>query len=137
MYVIGSLQDVIDNNLNGCHDEIVLSSIAYQTVSGLQYLHDRKSIHRDIKPSNVLISSNGRVKLADFGLVCTLDQDQSLAHSFVGSFSYMSPERLIGEPYSYSADIWGLGITLYTLTLGHYPYINQESGKLPNIRYNI
>ena len=103
--------------------------------SGLKYLHDRKLIHRDVKPSNVLISSSGCIKLADFGLLRTLDQDQSFADSFVGSFLYMSPERLTGEPYSYSADIWGLGITLYTLVLGHYPYINQESGKLKLIDY--
>lgn len=94
--------------------------------SGLKYLHDLRVIHRDMKPSNALISASGRVKLADFGLARTLDCGQSLADSFVGTFDYMSPERLTGESYSLISDVWSLGVTLYIVSVGRHPYGDRK-----------
>lgn len=119
----GSLQQLI--NRGGCADEIILASIAYQMTSGLQYLHDRRLIHRDVKPSNALISSEGRIKLADFGLARTLDSGHSLATSFVGTFLYMAPERLTGESYSFESDIWSLGLTIHAVAMGAFPYVGK------------
>jgi len=119
----GSLQQLI--NRGGCADEVALASIAYQMTSGLKYLHDRRLIHRDVKPSNALISSDGRIKLADFGLARTLDSGQSLATSFVGTFLYMAPERLTGESYSFQSDIWSLGLTLHAVANGAFPYVGK------------
>lgn len=119
----GSLQQLI--NRGGCADETALASIAYQMTSGLKYLHDRRLIHRDVKPSNALISSNGRIKLADFGLARTLDSGQSLATSFVGTFLYMAPERLTGESYSFQSDIWSLGLTIHAVAMGAFPYVGK------------
>ena len=120
----GSLENVVQNG--GCRDESVLSSITYQMLSGLQFLHEMRLIHRDVKPSNALISSGGRVKLADFGLARTLDNGQSLANSFVGTFLYMAPERLTGESYSFQSDIWSLGLTIHAVALGRFPYLGKS-----------
>merc|ERR1712061_112739 len=77
-------------------------------------------MHRDIKPSNILVNSKGQVKLWDFGVSAYLID--SIARSFVGTRSYMGPERLTGEPeYTIKSDIWSLGITLIELAIGIYP----------------
>jgi len=124
----GSLQQLVDTE-RGCQDESVLASISFQMLSGLKSLHDRRLIHRDLKPSNILISSSGLIKLTDFGLARPVELDQSLADTFVGSFLYMAPERLSGEPYSFEADVWGIGITIHTVALGHYPYTDSTTGQ--------
>lgn len=126
---VGSLQQLVDTRRGGCRDESVLASMSFQILSGLKSLHDRRLIHRDLKPSNILISSSGLVKLSDFGLARAVELNQSLADTFVGSFLYMAPERLSGEPYSFEADVWGVGITMHTVALGHYPYMDDSSAE--------
>lgn len=129
LFYVGSLQQLVDTRRGGCRDESVLASMSFQILSGLKSLHDRRLIHRDLKPSNILISSSGLVKLSDFGLARAVELDQSLADTFVGSFLYMAPERLSGEPYSFEADVWGVGITMHTVALGHYPYMDDSSAE--------
>eukprot|EP00056_Hartaetosiga_gracilis_P005628 m.87007 g.87007 ORF g.87007 m.87007 type:complete len:116 (+) comp12229_c0_seq6:35-382(+) len=85
-----------------------------QVVEGLSYLHHKHNvIHRDIKPSNVLINTDGAVKLCDFGVSGELHN--SLANSFVGTRSYMAPERLLGTEYTVESDIWSLGVSVCSL----------------------
>jgi mitogen-activated protein kinase kinase 1 len=100
-------------------------------LNGLNFLHNLRVIHRDLKPSNALISSKGIVKLADFGLARTLEIGNTLADSFVGTFDFMAPERMTGEPYSFSSDVWALGLTIHTTAVGRYPYdtMIKDSGK--------
>jgi hypothetical protein len=85
----GSLEDLVRQG--GCKDEQVLADIARQTLNGLSFLHFNKSVHRDIKPANILCSSNGVIKIADFGISKVLDQSSGFANSFVGTVCYMSP----------------------------------------------
>ncbi len=92
-------------------------------MNGLAYLHKVKhQIHRDIKPGNILINTDGLVKLTDFGITRTLDNSAGLSSTFVGTRTYMSPERIVGEEYSYSSDIWSLGLVVYELVSGQFPY---------------
>ena len=106
-----------------CIPESILSKITKQILLGLSYLHKEKhQIHRDIKPANILINSDGIVKLTDFGISRTLENTQNMAHTFVGSRSYMSPERITGKKYSYSSDIWSVGLVIYELATGEEPY---------------
>ena len=123
---LGSLHNVIQ--AGGCKDELKLCSIAKQLCIGLNFLHEQRFLHRDIKPSNALVSSNGRVKLADFGLAKYMDVGESLAESFVGTFDYMAPERLRGATYSFSSDVWSIGLTIHAVAIGSYPF-NQKHTK--------
>ena len=122
----GSLQDIVD--AGGCRDERVLARMAAHSLRGLAYLHAHRQLHRDIKPGNILCSTNGdNYKLADFGIVRQLGegtQDQ-YAKTWVGTMVYMSPERMSsssGSGYSFPADIWSLGLSIFSVALGRYPY---------------
>ena len=132
MYIaLECLQCSVDKllELTGPLDEPSIAFICYRALLGLVYIHGRRELHRDIKPGNVLLSlgADGRcdAKLADFGLLATLDQDNETAKSYVGTFVYMSPERIMGDPYTSSCDIWSLGLTLLTCACGEYPLSNS------------
>lgn len=75
-----------------------------------------------MKPGNILINSEGLVKLTDFGIAKTLENTSGFCNTFVGTKTYMSPERIMGKEYSYSSDIWSLGLVLFELATGVFPY---------------
>ena len=103
--------------------EIILTKLTQQMVNGLLYLHKvKKQVHRDIKPDNILLNSAGEVKLSDFGICKELDSSAILCNTFVGTATYMSPERIEGQTYSYDSDIWSLGLVLIEMATGTYPY---------------
>ena len=77
------------------------------------------TFYRDVKPSNILVNSAGEIKICDFGVSGQLID--SMANSFVGTRSYMSPERLQGSQYSVASDLWSLGLSLLEMALGCYP----------------
>lgn len=99
---------------------LVLSKISFAVLNGLSYLYEKyKIIHRDIKPSNVLINSKGQVKICDFGVSKKLIN--SIADTFVGTSTYMSPERIQGNVYSTKGDVWSLGLMIIELVTGEFP----------------
>eukprot|EP01086_Lenisia_limosa_P012358 TRINITY_DN40650_c0_g1_i1.p1 TRINITY_DN40650_c0_g1~~TRINITY_DN40650_c0_g1_i1.p1 ORF type:complete len:345 (+),score=58.74 TRINITY_DN40650_c0_g1_i1:68-1102(+) len=104
--------------------EPVIARVAEQSLKGLAYLHHKRHIiHRDIKPSNILINTKGEIKLADFGVSGQLTNTHASANSWVGTVTYMSPERIQGDShYHIDSDIWSLGLTLVELILGRFPY---------------
>ncbi|KAJ7384488.1 Dual specificity mitogen-activated protein kinase kinase 1 [Desmophyllum pertusum] len=100
--------------------EDILGKITVAVLKGLSYLRDNhRIIHRDVKPSNILVNSRGEIKLCDFGVSGQLID--SMANSFVGTRSYMSPERLQGANYSVLSDIWSFGLSLVEMAIGRYP----------------
>lgn len=97
----------------------VLRKLLFAMLSGLTYLHDtHKIIHRDIKPSNVLMTHRGDFKLCDFGVSRELTNSLAMADTFVGTSTYMSPERIQGLAYGIKSDVWSMGIMLYELVSG-------------------
>jgi mitogen-activated protein kinase kinase 5 len=107
----------------GTIPEQVLGRIAVGVVRGLSYLSSLKIMHRDIKPSNILVNTHGAVKLCDFGVSVQLLT--SMAKTFIGSNAYMAPERIMGEEYGLHSDIWSLGISIFELAIGRFPYLND------------
>lgn len=99
----------------------VLGKIAEAVLGGLKYLYiAHRIMHRDIKPSNVLVNSRGQIKLCDFGVSSELDN--SVANTFVGTGTYMAPERIQGSPYTVKSDVWSVGLTLMELAIGKFPF---------------
>eukprot|EP00602_Paraphysomonas_sp_CaronLab_P006371 CAMPEP_0185027328 /NCGR_PEP_ID=MMETSP1103-20130426/12245_1 /TAXON_ID=36769 /ORGANISM="Paraphysomonas bandaiensis, Strain Caron Lab Isolate" /LENGTH=326 /DNA_ID=CAMNT_0027561263 /DNA_START=72 /DNA_END=1049 /DNA_ORIENTATION=+ len=116
----GSLANVLAQV--GPIPENVLASIAFQILWGLAYLYHEKRVHRDIKPSNLLINSQGQVKVTDFGVSAELQSTIEMCGTFVGTFKYMSPERIRNQPYSYQSDIWSFGLVMMECATGKYPF---------------
>ncbi|KAL7695158.1 mitogen-activated protein kinase kinase [Lotmaria passim] len=111
-------------------NETLLKAVFFQVVSGLVYLHDVKRVlHRDLKPSNLLISEDGHVKIADFG-VSKLIQTLAVSSTYVGTMCYMAPERLEQGMYGFSSDVWSLGLTMIGAVTGKNPWAPPEEMNL-------
>jgi mitogen-activated protein kinase kinase len=99
----------------------VLGKIAEAVLGGLSYLYSAHRImHRDLKPSNILVNSKGQIKLCDFGVSSELDG--SIAETFVGTGTYMAPERIQGSPYTVKSDVWSVGLSIMELAIGKFPF---------------
>ncbi len=98
------------------------SKIILQVVAALKYCHRRGIIHRDMKLENILINRKMRVKLTDFGLCGIQSRDDGYFYDEVGTARYTAPELLEKEGYNESVDVWGIGIILFMLLTGRYPF---------------
>lgn len=122
----GSVGDV--TRKLGYIEEPPLREIARQTLLGLEYLHcEKKIVHRDVKPSNVLVNTDGSVKIGDFGVSSHLANSVAKCDSWVGTVTYMSPERISGESYAFDSDVWSLGLSLLECATGRFPYPPEDA----------
>ena len=95
---------------------------AIQIARGLAAAHQRGIVHRDVKPGNVMLTSDGTVKLLDFGLAKVTDLTQTLPGAAQGTVAYMSPEQVRGDELDQRADLWSLGVVLYEMLTGVRPF---------------
>ena len=95
--------------------------IAIQVAQGMQAAHEQHIIHRDIKPQNMIISRDGKVKVADFGIARAVSA-QTLTSTAMGSVHYISPEQARGGFSDERSDIYSLGVTMYEMVTGRLPF---------------
>jgi serine/threonine-protein kinase len=99
------------------------AGLAAQVAEALDAAHRAGLVHRDIKPANVLLSGDGRVKVADFGIAKALaEADLTQPGLMVGTAKYLAPEQVRGEPVDARTDLYSLGVVLYEMLCGRPPF---------------
>mmetsp|Transcript_13471 Transcript_13471/g.20412 ORF Transcript_13471/g.20412 Transcript_13471/m.20412 type:complete len:519 (+) Transcript_13471:54-1610(+) len=116
----GSLLDLMNINQTTLSEEQICA-IVKDSLLGLKYLHALGKVHRDIKAGNILLTEQGDVKLADFGVSGELTKTVSKCDSIIGTPYWMAPEVISGTKYNARADIWSLGITCIEMAEGKPP----------------
>merc|ERR1712098_503218 len=97
-----------------------------QILKGLAFIHENNVIHRDLKPANVLISTEGRVKLADFGTAFDLAGSTESDGMICGTPAFVSPEVVRKELHTTATDIWSLGVIIFNMLTGDYPFKDPD-----------
>ncbi|MCX7377063.1 MAG: protein kinase [Alphaproteobacteria bacterium] len=120
-YVDGpSLKSLLDKNERFPPTETV--RIIEELLTGLQFSHDRGVVHRDIKPGNVMLTRDGQVKIADFGIARMESSSMTQAGTIMGTPAYMSPEQFMGQTVDSRSDIYSVGVLLYQMLTGERPF---------------
>ncbi|XP_078000987.1 mitogen-activated protein kinase kinase kinase kinase 3-like isoform X2 [Glandiceps talaboti] len=112
----GSLQDIY--HITGPLTELQIAYMCRETLTGLDYMHSMGKMHRDIKGANILLTDDGDVKLADFGVSAQITQTMCKRKSFIGTPYWMAPEVAAVERkggYNFQCDVWAVGITAIEL----------------------
>jgi len=122
----GCLADILFQYENGLRmTELQIATVCFETLKGLQYLHDTHRIHRDIKSDNILVHTDGSIKLADFGYAAQLTLERQFRNTVVGTPYWMAPELIKGLEYGPKVDIWSLGIMAMEMAQGEPPYMDH------------
>ncbi|ORZ41315.1 kinase-like domain-containing protein [Catenaria anguillulae PL171] len=121
----GPLNEVIEA-FPGLFTERQIARIVREVCQGLDYLHQKRIIHRDIKSDNVLLDTNGRCCLTDFGFSALLASSLAKRTTLAGTAYWMAPEVVKQKHYSYKIDVWSLGIMMIEMIEGEPPYLDEE-----------
>lgn len=123
----GELFDKIATH--GKLSEQVGRKLFQQLIDGISYCHERGVYHRDLKPENVLIDTNGKIKISDFGLSALSQHlgNDGLLHTTCGSPNYIAPEVIANRGYDGAmSDIWSCGVILYIILVGELPFDDRN-----------
>ena|GEM_PF-1005047 len=116
----GSLKARLDRHERFPLPEIV--RLMEQVCAALAYSHQRGVVHRDIKPANIMLTADGTVKIADFGIARIENSSMTQVGTLIGTPPYMAPEQFRGEPVDSRVDIWAAAVVLYQLLTGEKPF---------------
>ena len=105
--------------------------IAERLLRAVGLLHRRQILHRDIKPENLHVGDDGELRLLDFGLAYCPGLSEDAPSTLPGTPSYIAPEAFRGDPPSAQQDLYAVGVTLYFLLTGHFPYGEIEAFQRP------
>eukprot|EP00913_Durusdinium_trenchii_P026526 g24886.t1 len=126
----GSLHHFLKKRPNRRTDDPLAKRLFFQVCQGIKYLHDRHIVHRDVKLENLLLDEHGTVKIIDFGFSTIVPPGKKLK-VFCGTPSYMAPEIVARKEYTgFCADIWAMGVLLYALLCGSFPFRGQNDRDL-------
>mmetsp|Transcript_28139 Transcript_28139/g.78703 ORF Transcript_28139/g.78703 Transcript_28139/m.78703 type:complete len:523 (-) Transcript_28139:584-2152(-) len=121
----GSLADIVQTLDRGLKEDDIAYTMR-QVVLGILYLHSCNRLHRDVKGGNILLTMDGQVKLADFGVAAQLNDSFAKRNTFVGTPHWMAPEVIQENSYDGKADVWSVGILAIELAEINPPYSNQH-----------
>ena len=106
-------------------------------LDGLGYVHAEGVVHRDLKPSNILINSDGRIKVCDFGIAHTESSELTKLGDVLGSLHYMPPEQFIGMSIDARSDIYSVGVISYELPAGKKPFVGNSASIMQQVIYEL
>jgi serine/threonine protein kinase len=112
----------------------IIAQMISQICSALQYAHDQGIVHRDVKPANIMVLSDYRIKVMDFGIARVDSNSMTKTGIAMGTPNYISPEQLRGREIDRRADIFSLGVMMYELLLGKRPFKGEN---LTSLMYAI
>jgi serine/threonine protein kinase len=130
-----SLQAHLLNGASFSLPEIV--QIIRPLLDGLGYVHSEGIVHRDLKPSNILINSDGRIKICDFGIAHTESSELTRLGDVLGSLHYMSPEQFIGMSIDARSDLYSVGVIAYELLTGKKPFVGNSATVMQQVIYQL
>jgi serine/threonine-protein kinase len=132
-YIEGrNLKSLVTEKNKFTWDEI--ADLIAQIGEALDYAHRKGIIHRDIKPANIILTTDGKVKITDFGIAKVASSNLTTTGQFLGTPNYMSPEQVSGAPVDGRSDIFSLGVVLYELLTNRKPF---QGDNLTAISYKI
>lgn len=115
------------------HDSV---SIMAQLLDALQFAHDHAIWHRDIKPANILVMSNGRIKLTDFGIARVETADRTKTNIIMGTPGYIAPEMYLAGQIDHRVDIFSAGVLFYNLLSGVPPFRGRSEAVMYDVCYH-